>query len=69
MKPEPLNHSYTYISEIGDKNMKSNNEGSLREAYIPLAIGFSLLIYSFNGDMDYLKRAITTFINSIFTRK
>jgi hypothetical protein len=49
--------------------MKSNNEGSLREAYIPLAVGFSLLIYSYNGDMDYLKRAITTFIESIFTKK
>jgi hypothetical protein len=49
--------------------MGSSNKKNLGEAYIPLAVGFSLLLYSYNGDMDYLKRAITTFINSIFTKK
>lgn len=44
--------------------MSSKGE-RFKESYIPLIFGFSLLVYSLNGDMSYLKRSISSIFESI----
>jgi hypothetical protein len=45
--------------------MKNNNVKGLRGAYVPMAFGVSLILYSLDGDFNHLRRAFETLIRNL----
>ena len=44
------------------------NSRAFRRAYMPLVFGFTLLLYSSNGDVKYLRRAIISVVEGLLAK-